>query len=678
MARPLAIRLLGELVLARGDEPVSLPPSRRTRALLAYLVANAKPHRRDRLCALFWELPDDPRGALRWSLSRLRSLIDDPDRVQRLVANRETVAFDPADARVDIVEVRRLASDPATATTDDLRAAAALFRGPFLEGLDLSDCHEFRAWCIAEREDWRTLHARLRAELVRRLAPSAPAEALEHARVWATIDPGDEAAHAGLVEALFAAGRRDEAAQQHEASLRQLGELGTECRGVLRRVWLDATGDGPAHEEAANQPRTTADEAPSPDEATPVADRPVPATLALPERPSLAVLPFTNLSGNREEDFISDGLAEEILIKLATFRWFFVISRASSFSYRGTAVTARQVGRELGVRYIVEGTVRRAGDRIRVTVQLTDTTDDHVVWSARYDREFTDIFALEDEIADRIIHEIEPEMAAAERQRARRREPDSLDAWTAFQRGLWHLFRFTGSDFDEARNLFRRAIEADPEFACAHGELSYVSVVSILLGYSRDWRADLEIAAQAAERAVELDPGDCIGHFAQGRVLVLRHDFENAIAAMERSLARNPNSARGYYGLGIARLYSGRPEDALEPLLKAIRLSPRDPNLWAHYYVVGRAHFIMGRFEEALRWTQRAMTEPNAHYWPRVHAAASLALLDRLDEARAVMAAIDPAIDLSPAAVTESLGLYGPHSGVERLIDALRQVGVPA
>jgi adenylate cyclase len=400
--------------------------------------------------------------------------------------------------------------------------------------------------------------------------------------------------------------------------------------------------------------------------------------LALPDKPSIAILPFVNLSGDPEQEFFADGMAEEIITALSRYHWFFVIARNSSFTYKGRAVDVTQVAKEQGVRYVLEGSVRKAGNRVRVTAQLIDATTGSHIWAEHYDRELDDIFALQDEITETIVASIEPELGAVERERARRKPPENLGAWDLFQRGLWHLFDDVKRDaLAEAKRLFQRACELDPGFAAAHAELSYTHVAEIVRGLSDDLKASLDQAADAAERAVALDPRDPAARLALGRVLIFRHSHERAIAEMEAALALNAGFDRGHYGLGMALLYGGRADESIPQFERGIRLSPRSSVLWAYWMMLGLAYINMEKYEEATASFEKAIQQPNAAFMAFVHAASALAHLGRIDEARSLLAeAKTRKPGFSIDTVRSAAGQFGPHSGVARIIDGLRKAGL--
>jgi adenylate cyclase len=384
------------------------------------------------------------------------------------------------------------------------------------------------------------------------------------------------------------------------------------------------------------------------------------------------------MSGDPEQEFFADGMAEEIITALSRHHWFFVIARNSSFTYKGRAVDVTQVAKELGVRYVLEGSVRKAGNRVRVTAQLIDATTGSHIWAEHYDRELADIFALQDEITETIVTSIEPQLGAVERERARRKPPENLGAWDLFQRGLWHLFDDVKRDaLVDAKRLFQRACELDPEFAAAHAELGYTHVAEIVRGLTGDLEASLDQAADAAERAVALDSRDPAARVALGRVLIFRHSYERAIAEMEAALALNAGFDRGHYGLGMALLYGGRPEESISQFERGIRQSPRSPVLWAYWMMLGLAYINLEKYEEATASFEKAIEQPNAAFMVFVHAASTLAHLGRIDEARALLAEAQtrkPGFSIDT--VSSAAGQFGPHSGVARIIDGLRKAGL--
>ena len=338
------------------------------------------------------------------------------------------------------------------------------------------------------------------------------------------------------------------------------------------------------------------DAAPDPMPTTPgVEDAP-----PLPDKPSIAVLPFTNMSGDPDQEYFADGISEDIITELSRFRSLFVIARNSSFSYKAKSVKVQDIGRDLGVAYVVEGSVRKAGNRVRITAQLVAAESGNHLWAERYDRDLDDIFAVQDEVTHAIVTAIEPTLGSAERGRAHRKPTESLDAWESYQRGLWHSYRYSAADNTEAQSFFRRAIELDPNFAPAHAGLAHAIYLSFFLGFRTDRAPALGEARAAAQRAVTLDGDDALAHAIAGRVHTMLGERDAAISACETALALNPNLAMARLVLGNSLGIIGRYEESIVELDEAIRLSPRDPMLWNFLHSKAFIYLAMERYEESL------------------------------------------------------------------------------
>ncbi|MBR1130523.1 winged helix-turn-helix domain-containing tetratricopeptide repeat protein [Bradyrhizobium iriomotense] len=335
---------------------------------------------------------------------------------------------------------------------------------------------------------------------------------------------------------------------------------------------------------------------------------PPPTGLPLPDRPAIAVLPFTNMSGEAEQDYFSDGISEDIITALSKLRWFFVIARNSSFIYKGRTVHLRQVAEELGVRYVVEGSVRKDGERVRITAQLNDVATGSHLWAERYDRELADVFSVQDEITEAIVAAIEPQLYAAENFRAQRKPPDSMDAWDLVMRALSHYWRVTRQDHVVAQALLEKAIALDPTYGKALGLLGTSYMFTAHMGWM-----DMAIAIPAAERAaraaIRADDEDAWAHNALGHVHLFARRFEDSLAEFETALMLNPNFAlaQGYYGLALG--YCGRWQEADEAARRAIRLSPRDPYAPVYFGIAAYARFLGGDDEEAIRLAQEALRQ---------------------------------------------------------------------
>jgi adenylate cyclase len=403
-------------------------------------------------------------------------------------------------------------------------------------------------------------------------------------------------------------------------------------------------------------------------------DKPLP----LPDKPSIAVLPFDNMSGDPEQEYFSDGMTEDLITALARLRWLFVIARNSSFTYKGRAVDIKLVGREMGVRYVLEGSVRKSGQRVRVTAQLIEAETGNHIWAERYDRELADIFDLQDELTETISAQVDAELSGSERQQARNRATTDLDAWQLYQHGMWHYYKNTRDELVEARRLFGLALERAPEFASVCAALGLVAFAEVIRGYSIDNSAALQQGLRHAERAVALDDREAMGHYALGRICMMLRDRDRAIRAMEKSIDLNPNSAQSYHGLGYALFWLGRAEDAVPHLTRAIRLSPHDPQLWAFYHMRSTAHAHADQFITSIDDVKAAIQAKSDEIWPYLVLAFASSSLGRNEKARA---ALDHAIEINPGlsanfywSVCDTL--YPPYA--EKMLDALRKVGLSA
>ncbi|MEK9660240.1 MAG: hypothetical protein VW644_00630, partial [Alphaproteobacteria bacterium] len=397
----------------------------------------------------------------------------------------------------------------------------------------------------------------------------------------------------------------------------------------------------------------------------------------LPDKPSIAVLPFENMSGDPEQEYFADGIAEDLITALGRFRWFFVIARNSSFAYKGKAVDIKQVARELGVRYVIEGSVRKAGNRVRITAQLVEAASGRHVCAERYDRELSDILEVQDEITTAISGTVGPSFAAAEAQRAARKAPDSLDAWDLAMRATAHVANVNKADLAEARRLFRQAVERDPNGSYALSGLAMAYLREAGAGLADDISLSREEADRAARRALELDDRDAVAHLTLARVHHTSRNNELARKACIKALELNPNLAEAEAMLGLICAHLAEPEEARIHIDKAMRLSPRDPSLqfWNLGFVI--AALVAGDPEAYLGKAQH-LTEDSPGFIPGWrHLVAAYANLDRLEEAKA---AVTGALKLFPndsiAAVLESVPVSDPGAR-ERYIAGLRKAGYP-
>jgi TolB-like protein/Tfp pilus assembly protein PilF len=399
--------------------------------------------------------------------------------------------------------------------------------------------------------------------------------------------------------------------------------------------------------------------------------------LSLPDKPSIAVLPFNNMSGDPDQEYFSDGITEDIITALSRIRQFFVIARNTTFTFKGQAVDVQAVAKELGVRYVLEGSVRKARNRVRITAQLIDGETGNHVWAERYDRDLEDIFAVQDEITQTVVGAIGPELDRAERERALQTPPENLNAWNLFHRGRWHLNKFETSEVLAAKDYFRRAIEIDPSFAQAHAGLAEAEFISFFAVFTDTAADNLEHGLVAAKKAVALDDRDSVAHATLGVLHFARREHALATEALQNALAVNPSSANAHHWLGLVYAFDGRPEDAITEQEIATRLSPNDPRLWAFMNVRSYSYLHMRRFEEAAEWATRAMRQPNTPIPPYIIHVIALSHLDRCEEAQqATNTLLEKFADVSIAKIRETIP-FKREQDVEIWVDGLRKAGVP-
>jgi adenylate cyclase len=407
----------------------------------------------------------------------------------------------------------------------------------------------------------------------------------------------------------------------------------------------------------------------------PATAKPEVPALALPDKPSVAVLPFTNMSGDPEQEFVSDGVAEDVITALSRYPSLFVIARNSSFTYKGRTVDVKQVGRELGVRYVLEGSVRKAGNRIRVTAQLVEAGTGNHVWAERYDRDLADIFAVQDELTEALTTAMAPAIADAELRRAMRKPPGSLDAWAAYQRGLWHLSRATADDDATAEKFFRQAIDLDPTFGGGYSALAVYQLQAAGV-YQKLDLPDAQRSAEAlARRAVALDGADAEARSCLGWALQARGEADGALAEIERALSMSPNLAIAHGHRGATLIFAARPKEGLAALETCIRLDPRDPYLAVRLLHVTAGLYFCGEYEASIEAAKRLIRSyPDflmIHRW-------SAAALGQLRHTAEAQEALEKAVYHAPAAFDMYVRNRAPWWRPEdhaHLVEGLRKAG---
>ena len=403
------------------------------------------------------------------------------------------------------------------------------------------------------------------------------------------------------------------------------------------------------------------------------------ASLPLPDRPSLAVLPFINIGGDPEQDYFADGIVEEMITALSRMRWLFVIARNSSFTFKGQLVDVKEVGRELGVRYVLQGSVRKAAQRLRITAQLVDAATGTNLWADRFEGTLDDIFDLQDQVTTSVIAAISPQLERAEIARAKRKLTESLDAYDLYLHGMAAYHQWTREATDQALRDFYRAIELGPDLAAAYAMAAMAYSRRRGNGWVVDRKREVAEIRRLARQAVKLGPDDAVALGFSGFTLAhVAGELDDGAAFIDRALHLNPNLASALLASGWVKVWLGEPELAIEHLTQAMRLSPLDPFIHMMQIAISHAHFFAGRFAESASWAEKALREqPEAFPAVRI-AAASLALSGRDGEARKAVARLlhlDAALRVSN--FRETLGPYRHQEYVTQYGDALRKAGLP-
>ena len=626
----IRVQMLGPLTISRDGTVQQLPASRKVRALFAYLAIAAHPVGRSRLCELLWDVPNDPRGELRWCLSKLRSILDEPGR-PRVVTSGDTVSLDLGDCLVDAVEVAAAAQQGIDKLASNrLEALAGLFAGDFLDGLELDRNPQFDAWLIAQRRRFAACRIGLLEQLAARL-PVGSDEALRHLERWAELASFDARAHMMLLGALAERGQLA-ACEQHLATTERRFAAEELDFAPVREAWA-----------ALKARRTAAPRSSLLVPASPLFLQPVDASrngTPASRRASLAVMPFVeNTDHGGVRGGLADGLTCDIITRLAKLRSLFVIARGSVFALAERDIGPEEAGRQLNVDYVASGTVRQQSGRILVTVELVEARTARIVWAEAFDHKPDDAFGVLDEIGNRIVSSIANEIETVERNRAFLKAPNSLDAWEAYHRGLWHMYRFTRTENEQAQHFFRMAVRLDPTFARAYAGLSFTHWQNAFQQWA-DRGQEADRAFEAAGNGLIIDEHDPSAHWAMGRALWLRGSQDQSLGALERAVDLSPNFALGHYALSFVHSQSGDPQAAIGSSDQSRHLSPFDPLLFGMLGARAMAHVRLGQFDEAADWALKAAARPNAHTVILAIAAHCLALAGRIDEARTFAASI--------------------------------------
>jgi TolB-like protein/DNA-binding SARP family transcriptional activator/Flp pilus assembly protein TadD len=656
------LKLLGPFEARTGDGRPVLIPGKRPQALLAYLAMPAGRMRpRSELAALLWGRRDDLRArhSLSQVLTRLRGWLGQagPDLI---VAGRDEVMLDAQRLEVDAAQIEPLARDGSPAA---LASAAEIYRGDFLEGVDLKE-EPFEDWVLARRYELRETAIRV----LRALSEAGePGQAIAAAKRLLSLSPLDEAMHRRLMTLQLATGRPDLALLQYERCRDVLHrELGTEPDAATRQLHREARALAGRAPGAPPPRRAAVDQ--SPGERTRASPWQMTAP-TLPERASIAVLPFDNRSGDPEREFFSEGITEDIITALSRFRGLFVIARNSSFAYRGRAVDIEQIGRDLGVHYLLQGSVRRASDTLRVTAEVVDAATGRQVWAEKYDRPAQDVFALQDEVAGTIVATLVGRLEDVLLQQARRKPAGSLAAYELVLRGRQLLHRHRRSDELAARALFEEAVALDPDSAFARCQLALTHFHEF---FWDDSRRALERAAEIAAEALELDDSEAWCHMVLGLTYLNRRQFDLALRHCETSVGLNPNDPGLAAKMGLVLTDLGRPDEAIGFIEKAMRLNPFEAESYCDY--LGLALFAARRYREAIRALE---VERDPKYYDHTWLAACYAQLGDLEQARRHGAR---AVELAPDLTVDRFARMEPirdPADLEHWVAGMRLAGMP-
>ena len=400
--------------------------------------------------------------------------------------------------------------------------------------------------------------------------------------------------------------------------------------------------------------------------------------LVLPEKPSIAVLPFMNLSGDAEQDYFADGIVEDIITALSHIRWLFVIARNSSFTYKGRSSDVKQIGRDLGVRYVLEGSVRKAANRVRITGQLIDAETGGHLWAERYEGALDDIFQLQDRITESVVGAIAQQLERAEIERAKRKPTESLDAYDYYLRGMASFHVGSQAAVDQAIACFRNAFTIDPEYASAYGMAAWCVFWRRINGWTTDYAKETAEGARLARAALDLGRNDAVALARGGHALAhFTRDFAMGVDFLDRALVLNPNLAAAWFLGGYLRIWRGEPDEAIKRCEHAMRLSPLDSEMFRMQAGVAMAHLVAGRFDLACTWAEKAYRDMPSFVLSAAAIAASCALSGRMDDAQRAMRdlrKLDPALRV--ASLDAWLHFERPE-GAELFADGLRRAGLP-
>jgi TolB-like protein/DNA-binding SARP family transcriptional activator len=706
MAR-LTLTLLGEFRARDETEGELALPSRKAQALLAYLASPVGPkHSREKLAALLWDdrFDDQARHSLRQCLLAIRKALDVGDN-DIVVAEGDTLGLDGDLVETDVERFERLIISGARA---DLEQAIALYAGDLLDGLQTKS-EGIDEWLVAERGRLRGLAAEAHWALALRQAQSKELDqAIETAQNLLKLEPAHEEAHRLLMQLQAHLGHHAAALRQYQAceeALRRSLDMEPSAKTVellatIRESQQTGQGSRPLELVLPLSPKTLRRRkrlwwvlvasavvlllsAGATTWILVVGKRPSlqvvdlkRMSFPLPEKPSIAILPFINVNGDPSDDLFIDGITEGITTALSMVSEMFVIARNSALTYKGKPVMVPQVAEELGVRYVLEGSVQRLEDRVRINAQLIDAVEGYLLWANTFDREMTDVFALQDEIILEIITALQVEMTEGEQDRISLiHGTKNLQAWVTAGQALHYLRRLTRADTVKARDLYRRAALMDPDYPGAWAGLAWTHFIDVRFGWTGSREDSIVTAATLAQKTLALDPNRPRTYALLAGVQLLQGNHDEAVALGERAVALSPNGADVTALLGLSLTFTGDPKRAIALLRRAMRLSPYYPD-W-YRWVLGRAYRLAGRYNDAISALTPVTTGGDRSLAPHVELAATYSQLHRISKARAEarrVLSIDP--DFSTRLWTAVPPFKDP-SLAQHEYDLLRRAGLP-
>jgi len=666
----LRLALLGHFELTGQTGLIDLA-NKKLAGLMAFLSVQApEPQSREKLMGLLWgsHFEAQARQNLRQALTRLRRALGP----SALITNGETVAIDPDALVCDVTRFEKLVEQ---GSRDSLAQAVDLYRDRFLADLDIRQ-EAWTEWLDFQRDRLENLALDAMIKLGECELQSANAEsALRLARRALTSNSLREDAHRLIIRALAASGRRGEALQHYDDLVDLLKrQLDVQPDSVTRKL-ADAVRVG-----ASEQPWPGSDDA-EVLAASEIMDHSIPASGGRSDRyaagkSAIAVLPFDSMGPGREDEFLADGIVEDVTAALSRVRSFFVVARNSTLTYKGRAPNVQQVSRELGVRYVLKGSVRRARDRVRISAQLIDAVTGAHLWADHYDGVVQDVFDLQDQITTNVVGAIEPSIRAAEIDRARRKRPESLDAYDLVMQALPHVWSLDPVSNEKATRLLDEALGLDPAYPLALSLSAWCCGQRAVYNWSPNPDAERQEAIGRAQAAADLAEEDPFVLTVLGAALTITRQYRAGLLAVEKALALDPSSAWAWNRSGYLHIHFDRPDEAIDHFQRAIRLSPFDPMIFNSYFGIGTAHFVAGRYADSVDWCERALlTNPKALWINRTLAPAYVFTGRREEGEASVRSLLEAYPGLTIPAVRSAQAL-SPRV-LDRLSEGLKQAGLP-